>query len=103
MSRITIKAKVAVIRWLIENKQWIQDNKPTQADVAKKVSQAIGIEVSISTIGEMARSGELGFDWPKPKASTDHLSRTISYAGLCARVVNLEADVASLKEQLGVK
>jgi hypothetical protein len=103
MSRITIKAKVAIIRWLIENQQWIKEERPTQAEVAKKVGDALNIPVSVSTIGEMARSGELGFDWPKPKISQDHLKRTISYAGLCTRVVNLEASVASLKEQLGVK
>ena len=103
MIRQTVKSKVAIIRWLIENKQWILDNRPTHRDVAKKCGDALGIEISHATIGDFARSDELGFKWPNPKSNTSGLVRTVSYASLCQRVAELEKRLEGLETDLGLK
>jgi hypothetical protein len=103
MRRQTVKSKVAIIRWIIENQQWILDNRPTHHDVAQKCGQALNIQISHATIGDFARSGELGFEWPTPVANTSGLVRTISYASLCHRVAELEKRLEGLEADLGLK
>ena len=103
MRRQTVKSKVAIIRWIIENQQWILDNRPTHHDVAQKCGAALGIQISHATIGDFARSGELGFKWPSPKASTANLVRTVSYAALCNKVEALEKRIEALEHDLGLK
>lgn len=104
MTRTTINTKVAIIRWMIENRQWILDNRPTHIHAAEVVSAAVGHKVSHSTIGQIARSGELGFEWPVPK-NKDHskLVKTIKYASLVHKVKALEDRLARLEAALGVE
>lgn len=103
MTRQTIKAKVAIIRWIIENEEWVKANHPSHREVADKCGDALGFSISPSTIGDIARSGAIGFDWPKPKPPTNQLPKTVSYATLCARVLKLENQIESLRNELGVK
>ena len=104
MTRTNINIKVAIIRWMIENRQWILDNRPTHIHAAEVVSAAVGHKVSHSTVGQIARSGELGFEWPSPKEK-DHgkLVKTIKYASLVHKVKKLEDRLAKLEEALGVE
>ena len=101
--RLTITKKVAIIRWLIRNEEWVVANRPSHVDAAEHIGKQLGFPISHATIGEMARSGELGYDWPNPAKSTSHLPRTISYAGLCSKVRKLEEQVASMMDALGVR
>lgn len=103
MTRQTIKTKTAIIVWITKNEEWIVNERPTHQQVADRCGKDLNIKISHSTIGDIARSGSIGFEWPKPKSSTDHLTRTISYAGLCTRVVQLEAKVEQLQRELGLK
>jgi len=101
--RLTITKKVAIIRWLITNEGWVVENRPSQAEAAEHIGKQLGFPISVSTIGEMVRSGELGYEWPTPVKMTGHLPRTVSYAGLCAKVRKLEERVDDLMAALGVK
>ena len=103
MTRQTIKTKVAIIGWLIKNEEWICKERPTHQQVADKCGNALGITISHSTIGDIARSGAIGFEWPKPQNSTNHLARTISYAALCQQVKVLQERVDALEQDLGLR
>ncbi len=100
--RQNVKSKVAIIVWLVNNEAWIRDNRPTHLEVAEKVGTHLGRKVSHSTIGEIARSGELPFEWPAPKASADNLVRTIRYAALVSKVTDLEERLNALEKGLGI-
>ena len=101
--RQTVKSKVAIIVWLVNNEQWIKDNRPTHQEVADKVGSHLGRKVSHSTIGDIARSGELPFEWPTPKASAANLVPTMRYAALVSKVKELEDRLAALEAGLGVQ
>lgn len=103
MTRQTIKTKVAIIGWIIKNEEWIVKERPTHQQVADRCGNALGFTISHSTIGDIARSGAIGFDWPKPKSVTKHLSRTVSYAALCQQVKVLQDRVDALEADLGLK
>lgn len=103
MTRQTIKTKTAIIVWLTKNEEWIMKERPTHQQVADKCGNALGIQISHSTIGDIARSGAIGFDWPRPKNSVDQLARTVSYAALCQRVKVLEDRVNALESDLGLR
>jgi len=91
--------------WLVNNEQWVKDNRPTHAEVADKVGSHLGRKVSHSTIGEIARSGELPYEWPTPKAhlkQAKNLVPAVRYATLVNKVHQLEERLAALEADLGL-
>jgi hypothetical protein len=103
-NRLSFEQKIRIFEWFKENRTKIEEKRPTYLEAAAMAEASTGISVSKATVSTIAKSGALGYEWPKSVASNaQHLKKTLRYAALCSKVASLEQRIQSLEDQLGVK